>query len=56
MIEQVIDYHEEFGDEFMGFMVDWPGKDPRFALESNQRLGEEVIPQIKRATPVCLVP
>jgi hypothetical protein len=56
VIEQVMAYHEEFGAEFMWFMVDWPGMDPRFALESIQRFGEEVIPQIKRATPVCPVP
>ncbi len=56
VIEQVMAYHEEFGAEFMWFMVDWPGMDPRFTLESIQRFGEEVIPQIKRATPVCPVP
>ena len=56
VIEQVMAYHEEFGAEFMWFMVDWSGMDPRFTLESIQRLGEEVIPQIKRATPVCRVP
>ncbi len=54
--EQVMAYHEEFDAEFMWFMVDWPGMDPRFALESIQRFGEEVIPQIKRATPMCPVP
>jgi hypothetical protein len=37
-------------------MVDWPGMDPQFTLESIQRFGEEVIPQIKRATPSCSVP
>ena len=54
--EQVLAYHEEFGAEFMWFMVDWPGMDPQFALESIQRFGQEVIPQVKRATPVCPVP
>jgi alkanesulfonate monooxygenase SsuD/methylene tetrahydromethanopterin reductase-like flavin-dependent oxidoreductase (luciferase family) len=56
VIEQVMSYHEEFGAEFMWFMVDWPGMDPRFTLETIQRFGEEVIPQIKRATPSCPVP
>jgi alkanesulfonate monooxygenase SsuD/methylene tetrahydromethanopterin reductase-like flavin-dependent oxidoreductase (luciferase family) len=56
VVEQVMAYHEEFGAEFMWFMVDWPGMDPRFTLESIQRFGEEVIPQIKRATPSCPVP
>jgi alkanesulfonate monooxygenase SsuD/methylene tetrahydromethanopterin reductase-like flavin-dependent oxidoreductase (luciferase family) len=56
VVEQVMAYHEEFGAEFMWFIVDWPGMDPRFTLESIQRFGEEVIPQIKRATPVCQVP
>jgi alkanesulfonate monooxygenase SsuD/methylene tetrahydromethanopterin reductase-like flavin-dependent oxidoreductase (luciferase family) len=56
VIEQVMAYHEEFGAEFMWFMVDFPGMDRRFTLESIQRFGEEVIPQIKRATPVCPVP
>ncbi len=56
VIEQVMAYHEEFDAEFMWFMVDWPGMDPRFALESIQRFGEEVIPQIKLAMPPCPVP
>jgi alkanesulfonate monooxygenase SsuD/methylene tetrahydromethanopterin reductase-like flavin-dependent oxidoreductase (luciferase family) len=56
VIEQVMSYHEEFGAEFMWFMVDWPGMDPRFTLETIQRFGEEVIPEIKRLTPSCPVP
>lgn len=56
VIEQVMSYHEEFGTEFMWFMVDWPGMDPRFTLETIQRFGEEVIPEIKRMTPACPVP
>ena len=56
VVDQVMAYHEEFGAEFMWFMVDWPGMDPQFTLESIQRFGEEVIPQIKRATPSCSVP
>lgn len=54
--EQVLDYHEEFGAEFMWFMVDWPGMDPRFTLETIQRFGEEVIPEIKRTAPGCPLP
>ena len=50
VIEQVMDYHEEFGAEFMWFMADWPGMDPRFTLETIERFGAEVIPQIKRVT------
>jgi alkanesulfonate monooxygenase SsuD/methylene tetrahydromethanopterin reductase-like flavin-dependent oxidoreductase (luciferase family) len=56
VIEQVMAYHEEFGAEFMWFMVDWPGMDPRFTLDSIQRFGEEVIPKIKQVTPRCPVP
>ena len=54
--EQVISYHEEFGAEFMWFFVDWPGMDPKFTLESIQRFGEEVIPQIKRVIPTSSLP
>lgn len=54
--EQIMSYYEEFRTEFMWFMVDWPGMDPRFTLESIQRFGEEVIPEIKRMTPACPVP
>ena len=54
--EQVLSYHEEFGAEMMWFMVDWPGMDPRFTLESVQRFGEEVIPELKRLTPECPLP
>ena len=56
VVEQVMSYHEEFGTEFMWFMVDWPGMDPRFTLETIQRCGAEVIPQIKRLTPSCPLP
>jgi alkanesulfonate monooxygenase SsuD/methylene tetrahydromethanopterin reductase-like flavin-dependent oxidoreductase (luciferase family) len=56
VIEEVMSYHQEFGAEFMWFMVDWPGMDPRFTLETIQRFGEEVIPEIKRLTPPCPVP
>lgn len=54
--EQVMAYHEEFGVEFMWFMVDWPGVDARFAVETIQRFGAKVIPAIKRLTPSCPVP
>jgi alkanesulfonate monooxygenase SsuD/methylene tetrahydromethanopterin reductase-like flavin-dependent oxidoreductase (luciferase family) len=56
VFEQVISYHEEFGAEIMWFMVDWPGMDPRFTLETIERFGAEVIPQIKRLTPQCPLP
>jgi len=53
VVEQVMSYHEEFGAEVMWFMVDWPGMDPRFTLETIERFGAEVIPQINRATGPC---
>lgn len=56
VIEQVMSYHEEFGAEVMWFMVDWPGMDPRFTLETIERFGREVIPQIKRSAPDSPLP
>jgi alkanesulfonate monooxygenase SsuD/methylene tetrahydromethanopterin reductase-like flavin-dependent oxidoreductase (luciferase family) len=56
VVEQVVSYHEEFGAEVMWFMVDWPGMDPRLTLETIERFGAEVIPQIKRMTPSCPLP
>jgi len=56
VVEEVMSYHQEFGAEFMWFKADWAGMDPQFTLETIQQFGEEVIPQIKRATPVCPVP
>ncbi len=53
VVEQVIAYHEEFGAEVMWFMVDWPGMDPRFTLESIERFGAEVIPEVNRLTRPC---
>ena len=53
VVEQVMAYHEEFGAEVMWFMVDWPGMDPRFTLETIERFGAEVIPQINRLTRPC---
>jgi len=54
--EQVLSYHEEFGAEVMWFMVDWPGMEPRFTLETIERFGKEVIPEIKRLTGDCPLP
>jgi alkanesulfonate monooxygenase SsuD/methylene tetrahydromethanopterin reductase-like flavin-dependent oxidoreductase (luciferase family) len=51
VVEQVMSYHEEFGAEVMWFMADWPGVDPRLTLETIERFGAEVIPQIKRLAP-----
>lgn len=56
VIQQVLSYHEEFGAEFMWFMVDWPGMDPGLTLETIERFGAEVIPQLKRLTPTCPLP
>ena len=53
VVEQVMDYHREFSAEVMWFMVDWPGMDPKFTLESIERFGAEVIPELKRMTPGC---
>ena len=53
VVKQVMAYHEEFGAEVMWFMVDWPGMDPRFTLETIERFGAEVIPQINRLTRPC---
>lgn len=54
--EQVLAYHEEFGAELMWFLADFPGMDRRLSLETIQRFGEEVIPEIKRLTPECPLP
>jgi len=56
VVDQVMAYHDEFGAEVMWFMVDWPGMDPCFTLETIERFGAEVIPQIKRLTPSCPLP
>jgi alkanesulfonate monooxygenase SsuD/methylene tetrahydromethanopterin reductase-like flavin-dependent oxidoreductase (luciferase family) len=56
VVEQVISYHEEFGTEVMWFMVDWPGMEPRFILETIERFGKEVIPEVKRLTGDSLLP
>jgi alkanesulfonate monooxygenase SsuD/methylene tetrahydromethanopterin reductase-like flavin-dependent oxidoreductase (luciferase family) len=56
VVEQVLSYREEFGAEFMWFMVDWPGMDPRLTLETIERFGKEVIPEIKRLTPESPLP
>ncbi len=54
--EQVMAYHQEFGVDFMSFTVYWPGMNPQWTLETIQLFGEKVIPQVKRATPVSLLP
>lgn len=56
VVEQVMSYHEEFGAEVMWFMVDWPGMDPRLTLETIERFGAEVIPQIQRLAPANMLP
>ena len=54
--EQVMAYHQEFGVEFMNFTTYWPGMNPQWTLETIQLFGEKVIPELKRATPVNLLP
>ena len=54
--EQVMEYHREFGVEFMNFTVHWPGMDPNVTLETIRQFGERVIPEVKRATPVNRLP
>jgi len=56
VVEQVMSYYEEFNTQVMWFMVDWPGMDPRFTLETIERFGAEVIPQINRMTGPCPLP
>jgi alkanesulfonate monooxygenase SsuD/methylene tetrahydromethanopterin reductase-like flavin-dependent oxidoreductase (luciferase family) len=56
VVDQVMEYHREFNAEVMWFMVDLPGMDPKFTLESIERFGAEVIPQIKKMTPACPLP
>ena len=56
VIEQVLSYREEFGAEVMWFMVDWPGMDPRLTMETIERFGKEVIPEIKRRVPDSPLP
>ena len=54
--EQVMEYHHEFGVEFMSFTVHWPGTDPNVTLETIRQFGERVIPEIRRVTPVNRLP
>ena len=42
-----MEYHREFSTEVMWFMVDWPGMDPKFTLESIDRFSAEVISETK---------
>lgn len=51
VVEQVLAYHEEFQTEVMWFMVDFPGMDPKFIMETIQRFGAEVIPEVKKQLP-----
>ncbi len=55
VIDEVMAYHDEFGAEFMWFHLE-PGMDHQAALDTIQAFGEQVIPEIKRATPSCPVP
>ena len=54
--DQVLEYHREFGVEFMWFAVHWPGMEPRWALETIQLFGDEVIPQLKSLTGASRIP
>jgi hypothetical protein len=56
VFEDVMSYHKEFGAEFMWFMIDWPGFEPQWALETIELFGQRVIPEIKRLTPACPLP
>lgn len=46
--EEIVKLHDEFHAEFMNFRVYTPGMDPERALEMVQRLGEEVLPDVRR--------
>jgi hypothetical protein len=37
----------------MWFMVDWPGMDPSHTLETIERFGAEVIPEVNKRTGPC---
>ena len=50
VMEQVMEYHCEFGVEFMNFTAHWPGMDPNVKLETIRQFGERAIPEVKRAT------
>ncbi len=56
VVEQVMAYYDEFQTEVMWFMVDWPGMDPRHTMETIERFGAEVIPQVNRLTRPCPLP
>jgi len=40
----------------MWFMVDWPGMDPHHTMETIERFGAEVIPQVNKHTRPCPLP
>lgn len=54
--DHVLEYHREFGVEFMWFAVQWPGMDSRWSLETIRLFGDEVIPQIKKLTGPGRIP
>ena len=54
--EQVLDYHREFGVEFMWFAVQWPGMATQAALETIRLFGDEVIPRVQRETGPSRLP
>lgn len=56
VVEQVMAYYDEFQTEVMWFMVDWPGMDPRHTMETIERFGAEVIPQVNKRTRPCPLP
>lgn len=56
VIKDVMSYHKEFGAEFMWFMIDWPGFESEWALETIELFGKRVIPEIKRVLPDCPLP
>lgn len=51
-VEQVMEYHREFGAEFLSCTVHWPGMAPNVTLETIRQFEERVIPEVERATPV----
>ncbi len=53
---QVLEYHREFGVEFMWFAVQWPGMDTQWAVETIRLLGEEVAPRVRAQTGASRFP
>lgn len=48
--EQILEYHKEFGAEFMWFRVYWPGMPLEQTLDVIERLARDVLPVVKSAT------